>query len=291
LNDLARIRNLVGDVKKEQLRHVDYAVTDTFGIFMPVAGQCYYAISPEHTHPSYLFTVTFDTYCSVKFGGQIIDSEPSTMFLIPPGFPHQELPSDTVSRYLAVMINKEYFEQQLTFYNRTVPQTLWFKPIKVTDRLVAALKEFMAEYEEASPGFEQLLSAVSQFITHQIIRLLLNISHGNEKTASRMNVNKAIEYINAHYGENVAVSDLAHVACLSLSHFTRIFKSETGMSPADYIMNTRLDYAKRMLRTGDAPVTTVALQCGFNSSSYFSHCFLRTFKTSPSQFKKSLTIE
>jgi AraC-like DNA-binding protein len=49
-----------------------------------------------------------------------------------------------------------------------------------------------------------------------------------------------------------------------------------------------LDMAKRMLRSGDKPVTTIALDREFNSSSYFSHCFLRAFNTSPSQFKKSI---
>ncbi len=290
MNNFTKIQHLVGNVTKEQLRYVDYAITDNVGIFMPIAGQCFYAISPEHTHPSYLFTVCFDSYCQIKLGGKIYDSVPSTMAMIPPDLPHQELPSETVSRYLAVMIDKEYFEQELLLYNKSISSDLYCKPIPVTDRLVATLKEFMAEYEEDAPGAQQVLGAISQSITHLIIRTLFNVSQKSEKTCSMMNVNKAIEYINAHYGEKITISDLAHIACLSLSHFTRIFKTETDMTPADYIMKTRLDIAKRMLRIGDASITSIALDCGFNSSSYFSHCFLRAFNISPSQFKKSLHI-
>jgi len=133
-----------------------------------------------------------------------------------------------------------------------------------------------------------MLAASTQTITHLLIRLLFDLTRESEKITSHMSVNKAVEYVNTHYGEKITITDLAHVVCLSPSHFTRIFKSEIGCSPTDYIMKTRLDMAKRMLRNGDTPVTTIALECGFNSSSYFSHCFLRAFNTSPSQFKKSM---
>ena len=288
VKDFHLIQKLVGKVTREQLRYVDCAVTDYLGVFMPVAGHCYYAISPEHTHPTYLFTITFDTYCQIKIGGTVYKSLPSTMSLIPPGMPHQELPSETVSRYLAVMIDKAYFESQLAMYNRSISSDLYGKPVPVTERLVSAVKEFLAEYEDKAPGYQHLLAASAQTITHLLIRLLFNLSRESKRITSRMSVNKAIEYINEHYGNKITITDLAHIACLSPSHFTRIFKSETGFSPTDYIMKTRLDIAKRMLRVGDTPVTTIALECGFNSSSYLSHCFTRAYNISPSQFKKSM---
>lgn len=279
---------MVGDVTGEQLRYVDCAVTENLGIFMPVAGQCYYAISPEHTHPSYLFTITFDAYCRIKMNGVVHESIPSTMTMIPPGMPHQELPSETVSRYFAVMIDKAYFESRLAMYKRSVSPGSIGKPIPVSDRLVSAVKEFLTEYEEEAPGYQHLLAASSQTITHLLIRLLFDLPRESKKTTSRIGINKAVEYIHVHYGEKITTTDLAHVGCLSPSHFTRIFKSETGFTPTDYIMKTRLDMAKRMLRTGEEPVTIIALQCGFNSSSYFSQCFMRAFNISPSQFKKSM---
>lgn len=288
MKDFNLVQKLVGNITPEQLRHVDCAVADHLGVFMPVAGQCYYAISPEHIHPTYLFTITFDTYSRIKIGRTIYESIPSTVSVIPPDTPHQELPSDTVSRYLAVMIDKVYFERQLDIYKLSMNREMYGKPIRVTERLVSAVKEFLAEYEEEAPGYQHLLAASTQTITHLLIRLLFNLSREDKKITSRMSVNKAIEYINTHYNKKITTTDLAHVACLSPSHFTRIFKSETGFSPTDYIMKTRLDMAKRRLRIGDTPVTTIALECGFNSSSYFSHCFIRAFNISPSQFKKTM---
>jgi AraC-like DNA-binding protein len=146
----------------------------------------------------------------------------------------------------------------------------------------------MTEYEEAAPGYEPLLNAGAMKITHFLIRQLLDIKYTPGIILHRMSVNKSLEYLNEHYGEKLSVYDLATAANCSVSHFSRIFKEETGASPSDYIMQVRLDYAKRMLRANEKTVTQIALYCGFNSSSYFSHCFTRAFQISPSDFKKSL---
>lgn len=58
--ELATINHLVGSVSEEQLRYVDCYVGYYLGVFMPVAGPCFLAITPEHTHPTYMFVLMFD---------------------------------------------------------------------------------------------------------------------------------------------------------------------------------------------------------------------------------------
>jgi AraC-like DNA-binding protein len=290
MKDIEKIRNLVGEITPEQLVYVDCAVTREVGAFMPIAGQCHYAISPEHTHPGWSFIVSFDSYCRTRIGETIYDSIPSTVFVLPPYIPHQELPSDIVSRYIAVMIDTGYLNRQLARYNKSTNDLQAAMHCRSTQRLIDELKEFMTEYEEAAPGYESLLDAGALKITHLLIRQLLDIKPTADAITHRMSVNKAIEFLNEHYGEKLSINDLATAANCSASHFSRIFKDETGLSPSDYIMQVRLDYAKRMLRADDKTVTQIALDCGFNSSSYFSHCFTRAFQISPSDFKNLLGI-
>jgi len=288
MKDIDKIRRLVGDVTPEQLTYVDYAVTDTIGLFMPVAGQCFYAITPEHTHPGWSFIVAFDSYCRTVIGGKIVESIPSTIHVLPPNIPHQELPSETVSRYIAVMIDTRYLATQLAEYSLSLCSISSGMTAKVNERLVDALKEFLTEYEEAAPGFTKLLDAAALKITHLIIRQLFSIQGSERTMVHRMSVTRAIEYLNEHYGEKITATDLAHVANCSPSHFSRIFKEETRLAPSDYLMRLRLDYAKRMLRGNEKSITQIALECGFNSSSYFYQCFFRTYNISPTDFRKSL---
>jgi len=51
INKLDKIKALVGDLTKEQLQHIDCFIGDKVGVFMPISGQCYYAITPAHTIP------------------------------------------------------------------------------------------------------------------------------------------------------------------------------------------------------------------------------------------------
>lgn len=288
MKNIESIRQLVGEITPEQLTYVDCAVNDTIGVFMPVAGQCYYAITPEHTHPAWSFVVSFDGNCRINLGGTVVESVPSEVFVLPPDVPHQELPSEIVPRYICVMIEPRYLNRQLAEYEKSTEDLRCGMTCTASRRLVDALKEFLSEYEEAAPGFRQLLDAAALKITHLLIRQLLRIAQPVETLSHRMSITRAIDFLNGHYGERIAVTDLATVANLSPSHFTRVFKEETGMAPVEYIMRTRLDSAKRMLRGNDKTLSTIALDCGFNSSSYFYQCFTRAFAISPSEFRKSI---
>ena len=290
MKDLALIQNLVGEITPEQLTYVDCAVNSEMGIFMPVAGQCFYAVTPEHTHPAWSFVVSFDSHCRITIGGAIVESVPSEVYVLPPDLPHQELPSAIVPRYICVMISTNYLRTQLAVYGKSIADLRCGMTCPASSRLVDALKEFLSEYEEAAPGYTQLLDAAALKITHLLIRQLLHLSRPNEKLAGRMSVTRAIDFLNSHYGERVSVTDLANVANLSPSHFTRVFREETGMSPVEYIMQLRLDRAKRMLRGNDKNLSEIALDCGFNSSSWFSQCFNRAFGIAPSDYRKNCSI-
>lgn len=286
MRDIDIIQKLVGhSITEEQLRYVDCAVHPKVGIFMPMGGQCFYAISPEHTHPGYSFILAFDSNCRTRIGDTVIESVPSTMAMIPPDLPHQEIPSEVVSRYIAIMIDASFFEEQLKMYGvseKPNPETLH----PICDRLVATCKEFIIDYQEALPGYKQFLESAAVKICHLIIRRIYNIESREHPITASMDINRAVEYIYSCYSDRIAVEELAQKAGLSPSHFSRVFKKELNQSPAEYILNTRLDFAKRMLRGGDKTLTDIALDCGFGSSSYFSQCFSKAFSISPSAFRK-----
>jgi AraC family transcriptional regulator len=284
--DILKIQKLVGDITPEQIRYVDCAVTDNLGVFMPIAGPCFYAITPEHIHPSYSFVCTFDSFCKININGSQLESQPGKLIAISPHIPHQEVPGTIQSRYIAIMVNREYFAQSYKLYNHEDPPVFKANSFKSSQRLVAELKEFMTEYEEASVGYECLLEAGAMKIVHLIIRRLLDVSGNDERILYRMSINRAIEHINIHMGNRLTVSDLAHEAHMSPSHFTRVFKKETGIAPMEYVARLRLDRAKRMLIAGDKTITEIAIECGFGSSSYFTQCFTNHYSVTPSELKK-----
>jgi AraC family transcriptional regulator len=281
------IRGLVGEISEDPFQYVDFAVTDDIGLFVPVGGQCDYAVTPAHTHPSYSFVVSFDDLCQVKIDDRIVRSRPGTFSAFSPGVPHQELPLTTPARYVAVMIRRAYFEKHLAVYGRAIPP-LRCATFDSTPRLLAALREFMSEFEERAPGYETLLEATGQKITHLVIRQILAVQKHDDKVDFRMAANDAVEFMHTNIHEKLTLTDLARISRLSPSQFARVFKQELGMAPIEYLQEMRLLRARRLLRDTDRTITEIALGSGFNSSSYFSRCFQNRFGASPSAFRKSL---
>lgn len=256
---------------------------------MPAAGPCYYAISPQHTHPAYSFVLNFDDQTSLSFGGKSLNSEPGKFVAISPGVPHEEHPSDSVSRYIAIFIARELFESQATLYPG-MEEMPGFEGDSYASPsgLMRAIRAFMSEYEGRLPGCGAVLEGLGLEITHLIIRAVLNLSIESERVEQRVGVDRVVQYLNSNYGEKITVSDMADMAALSQSHFARIFKAETGRSPFDYLLNLRLEKARKMLRAGDLSITEAALRCGFNSPSHFSACFKKSYSFTPLKYKKSM---
>jgi AraC family transcriptional regulator len=98
-------------------------------------------------------------------------------------------------------------------------------------------------------------------------------------------VNLAIDHIVGHLHEPLRLRDLARVAMLSPFHFHRVFQAHVGSTPADFVKRLRLEKALGLMsRTRSTSLTTIALGCGFSSSSDFSRCFRQRYGVPPSSF-------
>jgi AraC family transcriptional regulator len=286
---LTRIRRLVGSVNKEDLRYVDCFVGEEVSLFMPVGGACFYAVTPEHRHPAYLFVIPFDDRTAVKMDGEVLTCRRGRIFCLSPDIPHQELPAESAPRYIAVMIGRRFFERQLAHYGTARPVVFRGDSPVAPQNLLPALQRFMIEADDPRPGSAPVLDALSVEVCHVLIRAIMRMPAPKASMAERVEVNRAIEHLHGHLGEKISVETLAEVARLSPSHFGRVFRRETGRAPMEYVHGLRLERAKKLLLAGDRSITDIALECGFGSSSYLSTCFLKQFRMTPREYQRSAT--
>ena len=283
--EFRKIRGLVGDVTSEQLRYVDSFVTPEIGLFMPVGGACFYAVTPEHSHPAYMFVLNFDDQTSVKFNGRIITSRPGKIFSLSPGIAHQELPSDFPPRYIAIMIGKSFFERQLSCYPLNRKNYFNGEFHNTASNLIPLLNKFMIEADNSVPGCEAVLHGLGLEISHSIIRGILDVGAAEDRISGRVEINRVIEYIHAHMHTKLALGKMAGIACMSSSHFSHVFKAETGKTPLAYLNEVRMRRVKKLLIAGDRSITEIALECGFGSPAYLTASFSKKYKITPSNFK------
>jgi len=89
-----------------------------------------------------------------------------------------------------------------------------------------------------------------------------------------------------HVTEEFTLDQLAAQAGLSKFHFSRLFKSATGVSPSQYHINLRMDAARRLLRETKKSVVDVALDVGYSNPSHFAQLFRRETGLSPSDYRR-----
>lgn len=94
-----------------------------------------------------------------------------------------------------------------------------------------------------------------------------------------------ISYIEDHLAEDLSLSSLAAVAHLSPYHFARLFKASTGLSPHQYIIQSRIERVKLFLATTDRSLVAIAQEVGFASESHLALHFKRLTGCTPGQYR------
>lgn len=284
--DLILAQHLIGDVTENDLMYVECYVSKNMGIFIPSVGFCQYAITPAHTHPSYSFILFYSKEQSFFENNIDLPDEHYLVATIAPGVPHEEKPSDNFTRYIAILIDKDYFERIYKEYSLENPNynSEW-KQFAVGYDVMPYIKKFMSEYQNRFTGYESILEHLSGIICHTLIRSLLEIQKESGFATERIEIENIIEYMHQHFGEKITIKKLAKRASMSESHFIRVFKKETGLSPMDYLIALRIEKAKKLLRAGTKNITEISLLCGFNSVSHFSSSFSKSEGISPSKYQ------
>lgn len=98
---------------------------------------------------------------------------------------------------------------------------------------------------------------------------------------------KVKNYIAKNYMEELRLAQLAEIAGMSPSAFSRFFKLHTGRNLSEYIIDIRLGYAARMLVDTIRGISEISYACGFNNLSNFNRIFKRKKGCSPSEFREN----
>lgn len=100
-------------------------------------------------------------------------------------------------------------------------------------------------------------------------------------------IRRVIDFLDAHFAQDLAVGALAAVACLSPYHFIRVFARQTGLTPHAWLMQLRARKAKALLDQGLA-IADVAAQTGFSDQSHLTKTFKRILGYTPGQLRNSV---
>ncbi|MCJ1676396.1 GlxA family transcriptional regulator [Streptomyces sp. APSN-46.1] len=104
--------------------------------------------------------------------------------------------------------------------------------------------------------------------------------------ATRRDIDELRLWIADHLDEDLSAGALAARMCLSERHFARVFKQETGTSPAAYVEAARIEVARRLLETTDSPLDQVAAAAWLGSAETLHRAFRRQLATTPAAYRR-----
>ncbi|MBR8832944.1 MAG: helix-turn-helix transcriptional regulator [Stigonema ocellatum SAG 48.90 = DSM 106950] len=103
---------------------------------------------------------------------------------------------------------------------------------------------------------------------------------------SKAKLQQVTQYIHEHLHLDIKLIDLAAIAQMSPYHFLRLFKQSMGVTPHQYILQCRIEKAKRLLQYGELSIADVAATVGFCDQSHLTRYFKRILGVTPKQLRR-----
>lgn len=231
------------------------------------------------------------------------DYQPGESLLLPSDrlmqidFPDATL--DHPTRCLALTISDELIRETVAELNEHVPR------VETSDQWQLDTENYLLQNDpEISSLVDRLIRLFREnnpfkpfFIKNTLRELIVRLSQTQVRTglltqtSQHVNTNRlayVVTYIRENLTRTLSVEELCDKACLSKSHFFRLFKSELGVSPAQFIINERIRRAKTILSNPAKSITDACYESGFNSLTHFSNAFRSVEHICPRQFKRQL---
>lgn len=152
--------------------------------------------------------------------------------------------------------------------------------INDASQFYSQIRNAFYEFNSQRILFRQLSGAMLK----EILTRLHRIDVSGSDTASDT-VSEVIRYIESNYQKEITNKELASIAGYHEYHLNRLFLKHTGTSMHNYILNIRINEAKRLILNTDLPCNIISENVGFKNYTYFSSYFKKEFGFSPAHYR------
>ena len=243
-----------------------------------------------HFHDSYEFLICHTDIPSTIIDNKLFDRPNNTLFAVNPMQVHGMAFDVKGFSLCGIHIEKEFMQgvseeifgsSNITFSNESFTASYEIRML---------INLFLDEVRYNQYGQKFIIENLSMLIAGTLTR---EIKHNFPTRAHNVpegrihNIKKVISYINENSTSDISFTDLANYAKMDRFGFIRSFKAYTGKTPYDYLLDLRINKAKKMLMTNKYSITEISMICNFSSHSHFTSTFRRKTGVSPSEFRKN----
>lgn len=153
--------------------------------------------------------------------------------------------------------------------------------IKNAENCLNSIQKISEEFAVQKIFYQERGSALLKDLLVELYRhSIANTSH------SGTTISKVMEYIQNNYNQPITNELLSSISGYHQYHLNRLFMKHVGTSVHKYVLNIRINEAKKLLLTTEQSLSSIAEQVGFNNNTHFSNYFKQVIGISPLKFRK-----
>lgn len=242
-----------------------------------------------HTHDTYAIgVITYGTEAFLR-GRKLWKGHTGQIVIVNPGEVHDGYAEDERGWAYHVFYPAANLlmqaNQSLTDPNRANTALPYFPEGVIQDDYLFDLMLRLHQTLEQSPSRlerdSRFVWTMAQLVARHAAQTIPTIQ--SDASPNRQPIQRAREYIEQRYAENISLDDVASISGLSAYHFLRVFRRDMGMTPHAYLTHVRVLRARALLRMG-YPIAQAAVNVGFVDQSHLHRHFKRIVGVTPGQY-------
>ena len=147
-----------------------------------------------------------------------------------------------------------------------------------------AIEQIYLSLEKGSSHPDLISAAV--MLRQTLNQIASAVRWGRDERSVAQRVMEVREHLRKNLEYSHRLDELATAAGLSVSHFSSIFRRQTGYAPIDFLIRQRMLHACQLLVSSDISISKAAAAVGYDDAYYFSRCFRKIMGVSPRAYRK-----
>lgn len=243
------------------------------------ATERYLEMRTANAYDSFLLMYVFDGMLQIETNGQKYEAPSRSLVLIDCYKPHSYkalTPTEFVYLHFDGNNSRLFFEELM--HQR--------EPVFFDDCFNAHYRDILRLCNDINRNIMPSEGAISVFI-HKILCELCKTSNSKYESKYSPAILKTLNFIENNFTKEISIGEMARLCNFSPSHFSRLFRKETGVAPYSYILDRRMGFACELLLFSDYSIKQIAEKTGYSSDFNFMNKFKKKFGVSPCEYRRS----
>ena len=185
-------------------------------------------------------------------------------------------------KYVWVEFDGLRASESLRYAGLTAAQPIYRADDEAQSAQVRDLMLYIAEHSDVSAL--HLIGYLCLFVDALMQSSSTRVS-AQENQLKDFYIQEAVNYIEQNYQRNLTVEEVADACRLNRSYFSKLFKDNVGCPPQEFLIRVRLAKAAELMCSSNAPISEIAVRCGYSNQFHFSRAFKKHYGVPPQKWR------